>query len=325
MLSPYRRPQNRVHSTAELFFENRQRLAEHGWVYPEVSLRGFGHHDLAFLISGGYPEWAIPQERSLDELTDDLIRLAAENPKLVISSENFYLFPNPEKVADILCRAGFPLNTIKVVVYIRRQDEVHISWYNQVVKAQGYSESIQHCIKDNAHLWNYQLQLEKWAEVFGRENLIVRPYQQNRTIEGDIRKDFLNLLGLSHERFSLPHKKINTKINRDILEVQRIINILPLSTKEKRSFHKELMELTSLSQNLDVFDDSPLLTSEQCQKIVADYSENNSYVAQSYLGKKNLFDEKISYDNPENENSSGLNLKKLIYIFGWMLIQRKTG
>ena len=89
-------------------FENRQRLADHGWVYPEVSLRGFGHHDLAFLISGGYPEWAIPQERSLDELTDDLIRLAAENPKLVMSSENFYLFPNPEKVADIFMQGRIP-------------------------------------------------------------------------------------------------------------------------------------------------------------------------------------------------------------------------
>ena len=51
-----------------VLFENKERLRNYGIDYPDISLRGYGHHDLAFLIAGGYPDWATPQPRTLAEL-----------------------------------------------------------------------------------------------------------------------------------------------------------------------------------------------------------------------------------------------------------------
>ena len=209
-------------------FENRKQLADCGWKYPDVSLRGFGHHDLAFLIAGGYPEWAIPQDRSLGELTEELKKSVAGCSQIILSSENFYLFPNPKKIAEILESVGFPPESVKIVTYVRRQDEAHLSWYNQVVKAQGYAGTIEQCTQDNFELWNYQIQLEKWAHVFGKKNLIVKPYEKQKLIDGDIRRDFLQILGITQRNFIMHDKMINSRLNRDILNFQRIINQLPL-------------------------------------------------------------------------------------------------
>ncbi|HVX35469.1 MAG TPA: hypothetical protein VHC71_04540, partial [Hyphomicrobium sp.] len=38
-----------------VFYDNRGELRTRGLLYPEANIRGFGHHDIAFLIAGGYP------------------------------------------------------------------------------------------------------------------------------------------------------------------------------------------------------------------------------------------------------------------------------
>ncbi len=301
---------------------NRHVLTRLSWEYPDVNLRGFGHHDLAFLVGEGYPEWALSQERTFDDLLHDLMSLVAERARIIISSENFYLFPNPKGVAKMLEQAKFPRETVKVVVYVRRQDDALVSWYNQVVKAQGYTGSITECIADNRDLWDYATRLEAWSDVFGRDNLIVRPYQIQDLMQGDIRRDFLHITRLPPEVFDWPEGPINTRINTDLLEFQRLVNRLPLSPPEKRRFHKELISLTSATATMDLFDDSPLLTSSQRRRIISTYADSNARVAKHYLGRRELFDESVS-DEPERpKKRKGLSVEKLIYILGWILTQQ---
>jgi hypothetical protein len=300
---------------------NRDALTRLGWEYPDVNLRGFGHHDLAFLISGGYPEWALPQERTLDELSFDLISSVAERNNVIISSENFYLFPNPEGIAEILRKANFPYEDVKVVLYVRRQDNALVSWYNQVIKAQGYSGSFAECISCYRDLWDYATRLEAWSDVFGRNNVIVRPYQFKDLVENDIRRDFLRLAGLSPDIFDWSGGLTNTRINRDLLEFQRLVNQLPLTPLEKRRFHRELIELTSATEMMDLFDDSPLLTATQRQEILSSYADSNTRVAKSYLGREQLFDVSVSAEPVQPEKRMGLSIEKLIYIFSWILVR----
>lgn len=301
---------------------NRNALTRLDWEYPDVSLRGFGHHDLAFLVGEGYPEWALPQERTYDELLRDLTSSVAERPRIIMSSENFYLFPNPQGVSRMLGQAKFPHETVKVVVYVRRQDDALVSWYNQVVKAQGYTGTIDDCIAENRELWDYASRLEAWSEVFGRDNLIVRPYQTKDLVEGDIRRDFLRLAGLSPEGFDWSEESINTRISRDVLEFQRLVNQLPLSPIEKRRFHKELIALTSATAMTGLFDDSPLLTTTQRREIVSAYADSNARVAKSYLGRERLFDESVSAEPVRPGKRKGLSVEKLIYILSWILARR---
>ncbi len=301
---------------------NRNVLNRLNWHYPDVCLRGFGHHDLAFLISGGYPDWATRQERPLDELLTELAKEVAEREQIILSSENFFLFSDPKKVANMLRNVDFPPETVKVIVYVRRQDEVHISWYNQAVKAQGYTGLITECIAETRDLWNYADRLESWAEVFGRENIIVRPYQTEDLVDGDICLDFLRLAGLVAEDFEWPEDTINTRINRDILEFQRLINRLPMSVQEKRRFHKQLIELTAATASMNLFDDTSLLTVDQQHEILSLYTDSNACVARTYLGRANLFNENISDEISTGESEKGLTIEKLTYILGWILAKQ---
>jgi len=301
---------------------NRESLRRLGLDYPDVSLRGYGHHDLAFLVGGGYPAWATPQERTLEALARELADKVADSPMVALSSENFYLLPNPRGVAQLLEQAGIRVGGVRVIVYLRRQDEAHLSWYNQAVKAQGYTGTVAENIAETEPLWNYAAQLERWATVFGRDNLVVQIYQTPDTPGGDIRRDFLRLAGLPGNGFDFPEENVNSRINTEILEFQRLVNRLPLSPQEKRGAHKELIALTAAAAGTGLFDDRALLGTKERTAILARHAGNNGAVARAYLKRERLFDDDMPQGLPLSAARTELSCEKLAYILGWLIAKR---
>jgi hypothetical protein len=301
---------------------NYLRLRGLGLHYPEASLRGFGHHDIAFLVAGGYPDWATAQDRPLEEMVRDLAAEIAGSEAAALSSENFYLQPNPPGVARLLEQAGIGTQQVQVVVYLRRQDEAHLSWYNQAVKAQGYSGTIAESIAATDALWDYSKQLARWAAVFGTQNILVRIYQPPQSSCGDIRRDFLRVAGLAETGFDFPAEAVNSRINAEILEFQRVVNRLPLTPQQKRGAHRELIALTAATEGTEVFDDPPLLGTEERFAILARYAEGNTAVARTYLSRAHLFDDAMPQGLPRRAERARLDTEKLVYILGWLMARR---
>jgi hypothetical protein len=244
--------------------------------------------------------------------------------KAVLSSENFYLQPAPEATFRLLTEAGVPSSAITVVVYIRRQDEAHLAWYNQTVKAQGYTGSLEDSIGETLDLWDYDRQLQPWADTFGAERLVVRIFNLPSLKNGDIRHDFLELLGLPSNHFAFDQKPMNTGLNADLLAFQRELNRLPLSPQEKRLFHKDLMELSGLTSGTGLFNDLPLLTAPRRQEILARYEAGNKRLARR-LGRERLF-EPLAIDDDTGGGVTGnpaLSVNKLAAIVGWLLVRRE--
>jgi len=304
--------------------ENREQLLAHKIHYPDVSLRGNGHHDLAFLLYGRYADWATPQDRPLSELRIALRDAVQTIPAttVVLSSENFSLYPQPAALRDLLETAGLKRDDeICVVCYARRQDDAHISWYNQSVKAQGNALGFEDTVRLTRDLWNYSLLLKPWRDEFGAEAILLRDYTPFGRQPNDIRADFLEILGLSPSQFHLPAARENERINRDILEVQRWVNRLPLSHRQKRRFHKQLIELTSASANLQIFDDTPFLDFEGRKALLQSYAEDNKSVARAYLNREALFAavEDSTVMRPAPVVRQGLTLTKLFHILLWLV------
>lgn len=301
----------------KVFTENRTVLAERGILYPDVSLRGFGHHDLAFLLGGGYPDWATPQPRSLADLEQDLVSATrGHDGAVLISSEDFYLYPNPAGLRATLERCGVPAPTI--VVYVRRQDAAHESWYNQTIKAQGCTHDIETCIAQFFGLWDYAEQLQKWSYVFGREALRVRVYDAGVSLLAD----FADASGLDLAGIVAPGDALNTGLNRDVLEFQRIVNGLPLPVVEKRRFHRELIALSTASRGTGLFDEGPLLSRARRRALIAAYANGNAQVARTFLGRDTLFDESVPDDDATAP--TGLSAEKLARIVGWLMAKGGT-
>jgi hypothetical protein len=309
----------------KVLFENREAIEHAGILYPDVSLRGYGHHDLAFLISGGYPSWATGQPRSLHELGNDLRNvIAGRRESLLFSSEDFYLCPNPEHLKEFLSSAGaFDGRKPSIIVYVRRQDDAHESWYNQTIKAQGYTHDVETCIKEFHDLWDYQKQLDRWASVFGQDALVVRCFDPEEFVEGSLLADLLSVVGLKDVNVNVPEDRINTSLNADVLEFQRLLNHLPLPEHRKRRFHRQLMELSAQTTGEGLFDESWSIGPERRATLLASYQKGNAEVASRYLGRDRLFKEPSPTVPRGLPATKGLTPEKLAMIVGWLLLKEQ--
>jgi len=311
------------------FCENRAALLRRGLIYPAASLRGFGHHDIAFLLSGSYPEWATGQDRPLDALAADLTaEIAGHAGSVLLSSENFYLFPAPERLKDFLATTGASAGRrTRIVVYLRRQDEAHESWYNQRVKAQGETGTAAESVARFHDLWDYESRLGRWSDAFGQDALVVRRYRGPAAGGGDsLLADVLRVLALGDFAPDIPEQPVNVAENRDVLEFQRQMNFLPLSPQEKRRFHKQLMALSERSKGLGLFDERPLLNASERQAIMARYADANRAVAERYFPGETLFADaqgEPAFDGPSPPVEPGLTQAKMLYILGWLLAYKE--
>ena len=131
-----------------------------------------------------------------------------------------------------------------------------------------------------------------------------------------------SVMGLSSRGFNLPDTPINNAINKDLLEFQRLVNRLPLSYKEKRSFHQELMQLTRATQGLNLFNETPMLTISKRNEIMAYYAESNRQLSNKYLNGAELFPAQAELASPPEYQDTALNEEKLAYILGWILAKK---
>jgi hypothetical protein len=293
-------------------------------LYPEAASRAGGHHDLAFLLHGRYPEWAIPQDDSLDTLWANLEAEVSAHPgDVILSSENFYLYPAPKALARRM-EASEPFRRfrVQVVAYVRPQEATVESWYNQAVKAQGVSAAFPDFVRDISPMWDYEQGLAPWAETFGEKNILVRRYNPESQKDWDICRDFQELLPAGTVSKDGSGERTNSRLNRDVLEFQRIINRLPLPIVEKRTFHKQLIALSARSELGGIFDDSPLMTATERQDIRSLFTPSNTRVARRYLGEETLFPP-VPEREGEGRTYSGLDPEKIVMIMGWLLLNRE--
>lgn len=302
-------------------YENRDTLLrEQGVLYPDVNLRGYGHHDLAFLLGGGYPRWATPQPRTLADLHHDMARAAATHEgDILLSSEDFYLFPEPVALRRFLAETGASAGrAVRIVVYVRRQDEAHESWYNQTVKAQGEIHTVEACIERDFDLWDYHGRLASWAETFGREAIVVRPYDRAAWQEGTLRADFLHHAGITDRGLVAPPGDVNWSLNRDLLAFQRVVNFLPVSPVTKRRWHRQLMDLSRASTGSGRFDESPLLDAGQRAELLARYQASNAALARDYCGGSPFIAVAAQDPGVAREQGRGLTVGKVTRIISWL-------
>ncbi|MEC7946787.1 MAG: hypothetical protein VX265_04410 [Myxococcota bacterium] len=294
--------------------EHRPALADAGFCYPDVSLRGWGHHDLAFLLGGGYPEWATPQPLGLDALAEQLQRsLSPRHHTLILSSEDFYLFPNPAGLRTWLEDVVGSLPTVTVDAYLRSQAALLPSWYNQLVKAQGFSGTFDEAVARDGHLWDYAARLAPWAETFGIPALRVSAYPRT-----DVRVHYLERLGASHCVTPAPMRRQNRRLIRDVLEFQRVVNRRPGPTVEKRRFHKRLIALSHLEPRPPELRDAPVATPRRLAELAAAYRASNAEVRTRY-GVQGRLDEVPQLGPvPDAGSYSGPSAAALALIESWL-------
>lgn len=175
---------------------------------------------------------------------------------------------------------------IKVIVYLRRQDTYVESWFNQIVKTGQYSANYSRLLNniEKKGLLNYHQLLSKWALVFGKSNIIVRPYEFESFIGGNIFTDFMSIFSLEEISFVKPSKDSNPGLSRDKLFLLRKISNAGLNDLITKDYIKDLIKVE------EEVGDSKFVSSPASRKeLLEKYSKSNMLVAKEYLSKNTLF------------------------------------
>jgi hypothetical protein len=282
---------------------NRTALEAAGYLYPGKEI---AQHAIGWMFNEIHPSHQ-DLARECHELFEEIKNSHYHN--IVLSSETLsaYKRANAPKLKQYLDLELDSEWSAKIIVYLRRQDHWLESRYMENIRT-DYSLSSKY-LKEytfpeflaNYHKYyelDYFQRLRSWEEVFGRENIIVRPYEKLQW-QGDITRDFLQAIGITRdENFANPKKFIHTSLSREAIELIRLYNkYFNLGPRCRRIILDVLTRVSSKTP----FSSPSYLSSKERYLLVREYRESNQKVAEEYLGRE---DGRLFYEecpNPEDK------------------------
>lgn len=236
-----------------------------------------------------YFESGIGRPGFADEVSRRLIDLhhavsAMGYRAVVISAENLI---NPKGFVDLFTGVT-DLFDVRIVAYVRRQDDFAISAWQQWQ------------VKQHDDFWDYYRkargridwygQLEPFRRTYGRDHMIVRRFFRDGLIDGDVVADFCDVIGVDVTSYLRPGS-----VNRSLHErfnplLARFRSELFTSIHDNR-FYRFLGEVLGDGAYKD-YPGSSLLTLAQRRMIMADHDRSNNKLKTEYfpeLGDGPLF------------------------------------
>jgi hypothetical protein len=213
---------------------HRESLRASGFIYSSipngenhVALAAYAQDDakiddlrMAFGIDGGTRLAAF---RTKIEQTLTAEAKANPNATFVFSGEHCHsrlIEPaEVERLRDLLHRF---FDDVRVIVYLRRQDQVAVSLYSTLVKAGGTRAAILDSRSIDRRYYDYAALLDRWGKAFGRGKLIAGQFIQSVSPNGSIIPDFCARTGIPlldhadwrrNEALRPPHQEFLRLIN----------------------------------------------------------------------------------------------------------------
>lgn len=293
-------------SSLQMFcYENSGFLRKSGWDYPHISEEwkkltgqpcGRGVVNGAILLASFENWWMERDRRNLWNLLNKHLQYH----NVILSEEVIWDHPAME-AADII--AEFQRRCycahLKVIVYLRRQDLYLESLWNQGIKEYLLYDRLCEFIDKNKLYIDYLQKLNDIATVVGKENVIVRVYE-NGQLKGrgvkDTISDFLNALDIKDTDFILSNRE-NERLDEDCLEYKRLFNAayarangcgnIEVLHKYFCKWNNQFKALCSEEHKCGY------LSRRDREEILKKCAGSNEIIAKEYLGRE---DGKLFYD-----------------------------
>lgn len=215
---------------------NRPVLAERGLVYPRSPGR-FRHTRFGLFVTSdaalaARPAWRRLGASSPTEFRREFARTlldevgASGAARVLISDEALYGAP-PRALGRLRAFADAHAGRVRVVCYLRRQDEHVASRYQQVVKV-GEVRRLADRTRavDQSATYDYARRLDTWARWIEPSELVVRRFEQDGFHDGSLHSDFLLAAGIDAplEAFQAVPRQ-NESLDAESVEFLRILNL----------------------------------------------------------------------------------------------------
>jgi hypothetical protein len=277
---------------------SRATLAEHGTLYPRTFGR-FRHTRFGFFVQPdaelvSSPEWVraghghtdptefrrAMRRRLRRELTPDVRRI-------LLSDEGLYrrsaaAVDRVRRFAD--ARGG----SVRVVVYLRRQDEHVASNYQQVVKGGEVARMTSWAGTDLSPTYDYHRNLTRWRDHLSPDAFVVRPFEPDRFVGGSLLDDFLDAAGIGVPSADLaPAQRRNESLSAEAVEVLRLLNLHRVEHEGAQA--GLIVNQEHIARLQQVAGPTLTLPGDDLDRFLGRWAESNRALARTFLGSEELF------------------------------------
>jgi len=226
----------------------------------------------------------------------DLLREIKKNrqiQKFILTSEDFCLL---DEVSIRTIREYLSDYQVKVIIYLRRQDEAHQSLWVEFAKNswnlpivgsfEEWLEEYDYAIRN----YNYLEIISKWEAVFLQENMILRIFETSH-FKPSLFHDFLSLCDIQHNGIITPeHSNISPGV-KTIEAIRLLKNHIDFSHLVEKKWNPMAMRLIEFGAKQG-WNDTKVnyLSEELSSKIMRRHETANSILAKKYFNRDVLFD-----------------------------------
>jgi hypothetical protein len=285
----------RAGSSSIQFFlrDNRERLGELGILYPQSPGRA-RHTQLGLFAKSKTdletsPEWRRRKDRDPASFRRAFKRrLFAELEesglsRMLLSDE--VLFGSSEQALQRLSRfTARVAESLRLVLYLRRQDDHMVSRYQQGVKIGWVARLRDWAKEDMSGLYDYRARIRMHERVLAPAEFVVRRFERERFVNGSLFEDFLDAARIDARIEDLAQvPNLNESLDAESVEFLRLFNVHRV---EREGATAGLIDNRELTKRLAEVTDGPTLTlpAEVLDPFMEQWEKTNSAVAREVLG-----------------------------------------
>lgn len=268
----------------EFFWLNRAQLKECGIFYPTYGTVAHAHH----LLSPFTPN-DLKNEWKFIAASEWIPKLNGTPSDSILLSSELIAWASRDEIVDF-CRSVQAWFNVTVVIYLRRQDNMVIANYNQLVKAGSQRRELDQTWEEDAARFDYWKIIEPWANCLGSSHIVVRPYERQQFHLGDIRHDFMHyVFGVEiSAKYKMSSANFNPRLSPFAIAYKfRLYDLF----KDRGQVERFSDALLGYSSELDIsesgiFSDQPLLSPGVRNLIINRASDSNERIAREFMGRE---------------------------------------
>ncbi|GAB2984802.1 hypothetical protein [Nocardioides montaniterrae] len=283
-------------SLQEWFGRNRPVLADHGVLYPTTPGR-FRHVKLGLMTTPVDELNEMPAWRRMNR--DDPERYQAEMraatiseirdaalPRVLLSNEGHF-GSSEAAIAELGGFLGSFASSVRVVVYLRRQDDHLLSRYQQLVKVGSTERLASRVDVDLSDLYDYAARLTTWQRVLAPDALVVRPFEREQLAGGSLQQDFLDTAGIDLREDALaPVPRTNESLDAEAVELLRLLNLFRVEQRGATAGQIDNRDLITRLAGRPGTGPTLGLPADLLDPFLARWADSNAEVARTWLGRE---------------------------------------
>ncbi|MBO0844805.1 MAG: hypothetical protein J2P22_05250 [Nocardioides sp.] len=287
-------------SIQQFLKQNRSRLAQVGTLVPRAPGRG-RHHKIGLYIKPdevlatriswqamGYSSPATFRENFRRRFSAEIRDSGLS--RVLVSDEGLYA-SNEEAIVRLREFVGDIARHVRLVVYLRRQDEHLCSSYQQNVKIGFVQRLDEWALRDLTGIYDYARRLSLFDRVLAPSELVVRRFERESFVRGSLFQDFLDAAGIdvpAEDLKQVPNR--NESLDAESVEFLRLLN---LHRVESECATPGLIDNRAVAGVLLKASSGPTLTLPEPLRdaFMGQWEESNRAVAKTFLddGSEQLF------------------------------------